>query len=31
MFEQIWEGRYENGEWCATRLLNGDETGIIQL
>ncbi len=24
--EQVWEGGFDNGEWKATRLLNGDET-----
>ena len=24
--KQVWEGGYTNGEWKATRLLNGDET-----
>ena len=23
---QVWEGRYEQGEWIPTRMLNGDET-----
>ncbi len=23
---QVWEGRYEDGEWKTTRMLNGDET-----
>ena len=24
--EQVWEGRFTNGQWVPTRLLNGDET-----
>ncbi len=24
--KQVWEGGFDNGEWKATRLLNGDET-----